>query len=243
VRDLKGRYVGSVMGFFWSIVHPLVLLACYTFVFQVVFNVKPISPATDNFAIFLFCGIMPWLYFQETVTRSCNCIIENSNLIRKTLFSSEILPVSHVISALVTHLLGMLILLSVLGFTGLLNWTVIFFPLYLFLMAVFSLGLGWLVSSLQVFLRDTVQVVTVLLVFWFWFTPIFYSVEQIPLAFQQLAVFNPLTHVVEGYRLVLLEGKIPDLDGVGILTAFALVSFLFGGYVFRKTKREFADVL
>jgi len=225
------------------VVHPIVLLACYSFVFQIVFRVRPFSAATDNFAVFLFCGILPWLYFQEVMTRSCNCIIENSNLIKKTIFPSEILPVSHVFSALVTNIIGMVILLLMLVILGLLKWTVVFVPVYLFLLAVFSLGLGWLLAAMQVFLRDTLQVVTVVLVFWFWFTPIFYSTSQVPEPYRSLIALNPLTHVVEGYRLVLLEGSIPDPEGLLILAGFALLSFFIGGYVFRNTKREFADVL
>jgi ABC-type polysaccharide/polyol phosphate export permease len=126
---------------------------------------------------------------------------------------------------------------------GLLKWTAVFFPAYLFLLAVFSLGLGWLLAAMQVFLRDTLQVVTVVLVFWFWFTPIFYSTSQVPEPYRSLIALNPLTHVVEGYRLVLLEGSIPDPKGLLILAGFALLSFFIGGYVFRNTKREFADVL
>ncbi len=94
IRDLKGRYVGSFMGLFWSLVHPLVLLVSYTFVFAIIFKIRPNLKGIDNFAIFLFCGILPWLYFQETVMRSCNSVVDNANLIRKTLFPSEILPIS-----------------------------------------------------------------------------------------------------------------------------------------------------
>ena len=243
VRDLKSRYVGSVMGIFWSVVHPLVLLACYSFVFQVVFRVRPISAATDNFALFLFCGILPWLYFQESLTRSCGCILENSNLIRKTLFPSEILPVTHILSNLVTHALGMLILLAVLGWMGLLGWKAVFVLVYIALMAVLALGLGWLLAALQVFLRDTLQVLTVVLVFWFWFTPIFYSAGQVPEPYQDLIRLNPLAYVVEGYRRTLLEGRYPEPQSLLILAGFALFLFLAGGYVFRNTKREFIDVL
>lgn len=243
LRDLKSRYVGSFMGIFWSVIHPIVLLVCYTFVFSFVFKIRPYSTTTDNFAIFLFCGILPWLYFQDTVLRSSTSIIEHSHLIKKTLFPSEILPISYVISNLIMHLIGLAILTTVLVVTGLFSWTAVFLPIYLIPLMIMALGFGWLVACLQVFLRDTVQVLTVLLVFWFWFTPIFYAVEKVPEVLQPLIRLNPLTAVVEGYRSVLLEGEVPGLSGLGLLIVYALVFVVIGGSAFRRTKREFVDVL
>jgi ABC-type polysaccharide/polyol phosphate export permease len=242
-RDLRNRYVGSFMGFFWAIIHPLVLLVCYTFIFSVIFRIRPHTEATDDFAIFVFCGILPWLYFQETVIRCCNSVVENSNLIRKTVFPSEILPISMALSNIVTHLVGLLILLVVLLFSDLAGWTLVFIPLYLALLLALSLGLGWFCAALQVFLRDTLQVVSVTMILWFWFTPIFYSIEMVPQTLQALIRFNPLTYVVNGYRLCLLEHRPPDPGELAILTLFCLLVFVGGGYVFRKTKREFVDVL
>lgn len=245
VRDVRSRYIGSFIGLFWSVIHPLVLLICYTFVFSIVFKVRPYTEATDNFAIFLFCGILPWLYFQDAVTRCSTTVIENANLIRKTLFPSEILPVALVLSNLVTHLVGLAILLVVLAVMGLLNWTLLFIPVYLALLMVISLGLGWIVAALQVFLRDTVQVVTVFMILWFWFTPIFYSAENenVPDLLKTLIGLNPLSYIVEGYRASLLEHQIPDPQGLLILGGFGAVFLVLGGLLFRNTKREFVDVL
>jgi len=243
LRDLKTRYVGSFMGIFWSVIHPIVLLVCYTFVFSVVFKIRPYSSTTDNFAIFLFCGILPWLYFQDTVLRSCTSIVEHGHLIKKTLFPSEILPISYVISNLIMHLIGVAILVVVLIALGLFGWTIVFLPIYLALLMVMALGLGWLMACLQVFLRDTVQILTVVLVFWFWFTPIFYAVEKVPKVLQPLIRLNPLTSVVEGYRSVLLEHQMPSLSGLALLAVYAVILFVIGGSAFRRTKREFIDVL
>lgn len=244
-RDLKNRYVGSLMGFFWSVIHPVVLLICYTFVFSMVFKVKPFIEATDNFAVFLFCGILPWLFFQETVTRSATSILDNSNLIKKSIFPSEILPLTLLISSLVTHLVGLGILFVVLVAMQLFSWTWIFFLVYLILLMVLLLGVGWMVAALQVFLRDTVQLVNVFMVMWFWFTPIFYSMdnENIPEKLRTLLYLNPLSYVVRGYRACFLEHRIPDSGELLILAGFALAAFVLGGLLFRSTKREFIDVL
>jgi ABC-type polysaccharide/polyol phosphate export permease len=243
VRDLKARYIGSFMGFFWSVIHPLVLLAIYTFVFHIVFEIRPYSKTTDNFAVFLFCGILPWLYFQDTVTRCCNSIVENANLIRKTLFPSEILPVSIVVSNLVPHLIGLGILLVVLAFMGLLNWTALGMIPFLLLLSILSLGLGWITAALQVFLRDTLQILSVLMIVWFWFTPIFYTVEMVPAYLKPVMQLNPLAYAVNGYRLALLENEIPEVSSLLILGGFAFGAVGIGGYLFRNTKREFVDVL
>ncbi len=242
-RDLKVRYVGSLMGFFWAVIHPLVLLISYTFVFAVVFKVKVPEPAPANFPIYLFCGILPWLYFQDTLLRCSTAVVDHSNLIRKTIFPSEILPVTVVLSNLVTHLLGFGILLACLAYLGTLSWPALFLPVYLFLLALLSLGLGWLLAAMQVFLRDTAQVVSVVLVLWFWFTPIFYQASAVPRQLAPLLNLNPLSYVVEGYRDLLLLGRFPNLAGLGWLGLFSVVAFLAGGFVFRNVKREFVDVL
>jgi len=243
VRDLKMRYVGSFMGFFWSVVNPLVLLSCYTFVFSIVFKIRPATSATDNFAVFLFCGILPWLYFQDTLIRCSGTILENSSLIRKTLFPSEILPLSLVLSNLVYHLIGLAILGVVLVWHGTVAWTALLLLAFLIPLMFLCLGLGWLVAVLQVFLRDTVHVLNVVLIFWFWFTPVFYTVDMVPERFRFFLKLNPLTAVVEGYREVLLERKVPALETIALVWVVAALAFVLGGLAFRTTKREFVDVL
>lgn len=243
LRDLKGRYVGSLMGLFWSVIHPIVLLVSYTFVFSIVFKIRPVTSATDNFALFLFCGILPWLYFQDTLVRCSTAVVENGNLLRKAVFPAEILPLSLALSNLVTHLLGFLVLAIILALNGLLGWTLLFVPVYLVLLFFISLGVGWLLAAMQVFVRDTIQVVQVLLIFWFWFTPVFYSVELVPAALRPFIRANPMTHVVEGYRSALLEHVVPTPETIAVLGLFAAACFLVGGAIFRGVKRDFVDVL
>ena len=245
VRDLKSRYVGSAMGVFWSVIHPLVLLASYTFVFSIVMKHR-LGPqaGTTSFAIYLFCGILPWLVFQETVTRSSNILVDHSNLITKTLFPAEILPVSVLIANLINHFigLGIFLILSVF-YLQRISWLIVLIPIYLFALSLFALGLSWFVASVQVFLRDTAQVLTVVLTFWFWFTPIFFDEQVLP---QKLRVFmqmNPLAAVVTAYRNCLLNHEIPHLQSLLLLYVFAIVTFIGGGLFFKYTKRTFADVL
>jgi lipopolysaccharide transport system permease protein len=245
IRDLRARYIGSFMGFFWSVIHPLVLLICYTFVFSFVFELRLRPGAgTDNFALYLFCGILPWLFFQETLQRSSTIIIENANLVTKTLFSSEILPLVVVLAGVVNHLIGFVILLGFIVFTlGKISCFILLIPVYFFLLMLFSLGICWFVSSLNIFVRDVAQVLNVVLIFWFWFTPIFYSPDMVPANLAFLLNWNPLAQFVIGYRDCLLKMSMPDLRILFTLAAVSLLVFAGGGLFFRKTKREFADVL
>lgn len=242
-RDLRARYVGSLMGFFWAVIHPLVLLTSYSFVFSIVFRIRPYQSATENFALYLFCGILPWLYFQDTLARSCTSVTDHAHLIRKTVFPSEILPVSLLLSNLVYHLIGLGIVCLVLAAAGLLKWTVLLMPLYLGALMLLCLGLGWFTAAVQVFVRDAAQILSVLLVFWFWLTPVFYSLDQVPEKYRPYLQANPLAMAVRGYRDCLLEGRTPVWQELVILWLVAAAAFAAGGLVFRMTKREFADVL
>jgi len=245
VRDLKARYIGSFMGLFWSIIHPIVLLVSYTFVFSVIFKHRPLpDTGTTSFPLFLFCSILPWLFFQETLQRSSTVILENANLVTKTLFPSEILPLTVLLSSLVNHLIGFAILLCIIFFTiGKVTLFILLIPVYFFFLMLFTLGISWFLSSLNVFVRDVSQVLSVILTFWFWFTPIFYSLDLFPRRLLFLMRWNPMAHVVIGYRDCLLRMKMPDLGILALFAALSLVIFATGGLFFRKTKRDFVDVL
>ena len=245
VRDLRARYIGSFMGFFWSVIHPIVLLVSYSFVFSVIFRMEP-SPdsGTTNFPLFLFCSILPWLFFQDVLQRSSTVVIDSANLVTKTIFPTEILPLTVLLAGVVNHLIGFAILLAVLLFTfGKVSVFILVVPAYFVVLALFTLGLSWLVAGLNVFVRDTSQILSVILTFWFWFTPIFYSADRFPQNLAFLVRWNPLAHVVAGYRDCLLRMRLPDLLSLGILALVALGVFVAGGLFFRHVKREFADVL
>jgi len=244
-RDFKQRYVGSLIGWIWGAVHPIVLLASYTFVFAVVFKVR-LGPeaGTSHFAIFLFAGMLPWLLFQETVQRSASSMVDYANLITKSVFPAELIPIAIFLSNVLNHLMGLAILeLVILGTAQKPSSFLALLPLYMLLLGLFTLGVSWLVSSLHVFLRDTAQVLTIVLTFWFWFTPIFFTVDRLPSRLRFLAQWNPLASVVEAYRSCLLQARGPSAAGLGQLAIFSLGMFVVGGWFFRHSKRAFGDVL
>ena len=244
-RDFQQRFVGSAAGWLWGLIHPLVLLVSWTCVFQVCLHQKlPPNEVTQNYSLFLFCGFLPWMLFQETVTRSASSLLENANLITKTVFPSEIVPISIFLSSLVGHLMVLALVIAVVGlYVGHFSLWMLSLPVYMLLVGLFAIGVGWIVASLQVYLRDTAQVLSVLLTFWFWLTPIFITEQQIPEQIRFIVRFNPLAFLVNAYRERLLSYRIPSLHELAVIAAYAITAFVIGGLFFRHLKRGFADVL
>jgi ABC-type polysaccharide/polyol phosphate export permease len=244
-RDFTQRFVGSAAGWLWGVIHPLVLLISWTFVFQFCLKVR-LGPndITQNYTLYLFAGFLPWLLFQDTVSRSAPSMIEHQNLITKTVFPAEVVPVSIFLSSLVNHLIALGLVLGAVGI-----WQrhfspmVFFLPVYMFFLGLFAVGVAWVISSLHVYLRDTAQALSVLLTFWFWFTPIFITEQQIPQRLRPLLRLNPLALFVRAYRERLLTSWWPNLEELASIAAWSVVVFIAGGLFFRHLKRGFADVL
>lgn len=243
-RDFEKRFVGSAAGWLWTIIHPAVLLFSWVFVFQYCMKVPPPPGAGDNYTLYLFCGYLPWLLFQDTVQRSATSITESSGLITKTLFPSEILPVSAFLSALIGHVIALAVgVAAILYIQHHFSILILLLPFYTFLLALFALGAGWILASLQVYLRDTAQVTIVALTGWFWLTPIFIDETQFPPGMRFLVHWNPLAGLVKAYRKLLTGYELPPAGDLFMLCAACVGTFVVGGLVFRHLKRGFADVL
>ncbi len=244
-RDFEQRFVGSAAGWLWGMIHPLVLLVSWFFVFQLCLHTPlPRGEVTQNYALFLFCGFLPWLLFQDTVQRSASSLIDHAGLITKTVFPAEIVPVSIFLSSLINHLIALGLAVAIVGiYLKHLSVWMLTLPLYMLLVGLLAVGIGWIVSSLHVYLRDTAQVLSVVLTFWFWITPIFIDEQQFPPQFRFLLRLNPLSFLVRGYRDRLLSTRGPNLHEIAIVAAYAVSAFVLGGLFFRHLKRGFADVL
>jgi len=245
MRDFKQRYVGSAAGWLWGVVHPLVMLASWTFVFQYCLKSEmPEGAPTRNYTIYLLSGYLPWMLFQETVLRSATSVTEHSNLVTKTLFPSEMLPISVFFSSLVNHLIGLgLALVAIYIVQDSVSPFFAALPLYMLLIGLLGVGLGWIFASLQVYLRDTAQIVAVVVTFWFWMTPIFITEDKIPESMRFLLQGNPMSYFVRAYRDRLLTAAWPDPMEIAIMAAWSVSIFFAGGMIFRHLKRGFADVL
>src|SRR5881296_1705082 len=244
IRDLKHRYVGSIGGFLWSVIHPLVSFVSYAFVFSVILQVQ-LGPdfGTDSFAIFFFCGFLPWFLFSDTIMRNCNAISDNAPLITKTIIPAEILPISITISNFVHHLIGLGILLLVLAVFYSVHLSVLWIFLYIGMTLMLAQGIGWIVAGLHVFVRDTIQALQILLFLWFWFTPVLYSLDRLPANLRVFAEFNPMAIIVTGYRNSLLDRAQPGLLQVTLVLAASITIFVIGALLFRHAKPAFPDVL
>ncbi len=244
-RDFDQRYIGSIAGWLWGIIHPLTLLAVYTFVFQYAFGLRlPPEEATDSYPLWLFCGMLPWMLFSEALQRSSTALVDNANLLKKSVFPAETLPLSIFLSGLASHGLALLMAILATGFVaGIWSATLWILPLYLVLLGLLTLGLSWIAAALQVYLRDTAQVLVVALTAWFWMTPIFLTESRYTELLPGVVTWNPLTYFVRSYRETILGGGLPAASDLAAMAAFGAVSCVVGGLFFRQTKRGFADVL
>ncbi|MDP9171128.1 MAG: ABC transporter permease [Acidobacteriota bacterium] len=242
-RDFQQRYVGSAAGWLWGLIHPLVLLGSYTFIFSYCLKTPP-PAGVRNYPLSLFAGMLPWLLFSETVQRSSGSIVEQANLVTKTMFPSEIVPVSIFLSSLVSHLMTVALFAAVAGiYLGHVSPMLLLLPVFTLLLGLFAVGIGWVTSSLQVYLRDTAQVVAVIMTFWLWLSPIFISEDKFPAGVRFILRVNPIAYVVRAYRQMLLGTDAPALRDLVVVGSFAIGAFILGGLFFRHMKRGFADVL
>jgi len=243
LRDLQRRYVGSIGGLLWSVIHPIALLLSYTFMFSVVTQLD-IGPYSEfSYPVFVFCGLLPWLFLSETITRSCGAITENSALITKTVMPAEILPISITLSNLIHHAIGLGILLIVLVAFFQVHPSVFFILIYLPMLLMLAQGLGWMLAGLQVFVRDTVQALQIILLLWFWFTPVLYAMNRLPAQIRFIGHINPMATIVTGYRNALLNQAQPSFPDVLFVFITSAAIFVLGAMLFRQAKPAFPDVL
>jgi lipopolysaccharide transport system permease protein len=243
-RDFEKRYIGSFGGWTWGVIQPLVLLLSWVFVFQICFRVQPQGALAQNYPLYLFSAQLPWMLFSDSLSRSTPSFVDNRNFITKTVFPVESIPLSIFLSSCVQHVLGMVVLIAATGIWE--RHVNVYLPLVipaLLLLALFSVGLSWILASLHVYLRDTAQIVNVLLTFWFWFTPIFIEEQMVPASLRFILHLNPMAYFVAIYRQCVLGTGAPSLLQFAIAALFAFVTFVVGGFFFRRLRRGFADVL
>lgn len=245
-REILNRYRGSFLGVAWAIITPLLMLLIYTFVFGVIFKSRWSGQVSSNFefALVLYCGLLTYSIFSETIMRAPQLVLGNPSYVKKVIFPLEILPVISLGAALTNAMLALIILcLACLGLLGTIHWTIIFWPLVLVPLILFTLGLSWFVASLSVYFRDLVQMMPIAITALMFVTPVFYPVSAVPERVRPFFMLNPLAFVVEQSRQVVLWGQLPDWLMLSAYTAVgALVAYL-GFYWFEKTRRGFADVI
>ena len=243
VRDLKARYRGSVLGFFWSFFNPLMLLMIYTFVFtKVLVGVHP--PEMEPYALFMFCGILPWTWFSASLLESSNTLIAGGNLIKKVLFPAEVLPIVTVLANMVHFFLGLVILgLFLVYYQRPLDGVeLLWFPVIVLVQLVLTVGLALLLSALTVHFRDLKDLLSNLVQFWFFATPIIYPMLSIPEDMRWWLNLNPMTHLMISYQEVLFfPGPHGHWKWLMALAVVSVVVFLVGYFVFDRLRDSFAE--
>ncbi|HEX6099502.1 MAG TPA: ABC transporter permease [Thermoanaerobaculia bacterium] len=244
-RDLKARYRGSLLGYFWSLANPLLLLAVYTLVFTKFFPQQVVQP----YPLFLFSGILPWTFFAAAILESTTSISANAGLIKKVMFPAEALPLVVVLSHLVHFVLAIPILLAAIGAYALMgqfefNLTILLVPVLMLLQTMFVAGIAMTVSSASVLFRDLRDIVANLLQLGFFVTPIIYLIDNIQSrALRAILRVNPMTPFVVAYQDIFFFGRLPNLSDAVLIVTYAFASLTMGFFVFDRLRDTLAEAI
>ncbi|HXI31480.1 MAG TPA: ABC transporter permease [Vicinamibacterales bacterium] len=244
-RELKARYRGSVFGFFWSFINPLLLLLIYSFVFTTI--IPNDEPKTRPYALFMFCGILPWTWFASSLSDAAGSLIAGGNLIKKVLFPAEVLPIVSVLANMVHFFLGLVILIVFLVIYRHPPdaWDLFWFPVAVLVQLVFTCALGLLLAALSVHFRDVRDILANLLTLWFFATPIIYPYFQTNVQkYRPLFNANPFTHLAISYQEILFfYGPIGHWRWLLALGAASIPLFLACYWVFDRWRDSFAEAV
>jgi ABC-type polysaccharide/polyol phosphate export permease len=241
VREVKARYRGSLLGFFWSFLNPLLLLLVYTFVFRFVFA-RGGDAMPQPYSLFLFCGILPWTWFSASLLESSNILLASGGLLKKIMFPAETLPLVCVFSNLTHFAFGLpIVFLFAIALKGEVSLHALELPVVMLVQLVFTAGLALLVSALSVHFRDVRDLLTHLLTVWFFTTPIIYPLTLPQGKLRMLLSLNPMTHVMTGYQNVLFYGRPANFLSLGIVAVVSAILFLGGYFFFDRLRDTFAE--
>jgi lipopolysaccharide transport system permease protein len=239
-RELKARYRGSALGFLWTFLNPLLLMAVYGLVFGIIQRNQ-----IQHYTYFLFVGLLPWLWFSSSVGAGASTISDRRDLLTKVRFPAQVLPATVVLTNLVNYLLTLPLAIALGGLAGIWpSWQVVMFPVVLFVQLVFTLGVSFLVSSLNVAFRDLQQIVINFLTLWFFVTPILYRPDDVPGAFRRLfLIANPMSVIITSYQGIFYEHRLPHWRALTVVTLASFLLLWLASRVFEQRREEFAELV
>jgi ABC-type polysaccharide/polyol phosphate export permease len=251
LRELRGRYKRSLLGWGWSLLNPIAFMLVYTFAFSLILRATP-EPGEpsglSSYAFFLLCGLLPWTFFSVSVTTAMESVVGNATLVRKVAFPREHLIVSTVLAGLFTLGIELMVLSVALGFAK--NVVLVWLPMVVLtsvLVAAFATGLGLALAAGNVYFRDLSYLWSIALQAWFFATPVVYPphlvVDRLPSSLVWVYHGMPLTVAVRIYRDLMYELRMPRLVDFGLLTAYAVIALLAGWWIFDKLEGRFAEEL
>lgn len=237
-KDLRGRYKGSVLGFLWTFVNPLLQLIVYTIVFSIIMRAS-----YEQYYLFLFVALVPWMFFSSSVTDGAASILKEKDMVKKIYFPREVMPIADTTSNFVNMLFCFIVIFAVLLVSG---WGISLYaclalPVIMVVEYIICLGIALLTSALTVYFRDLQYILGIIAMAWQYITPVMYSSERVPEELLPLWNLNPMTPVIEAYRSVLYYKTFPELDT--LLSAFVLgvIVLVLGIFVFNRLEKGFAE--
>lgn len=236
-KEIRGKYKGSFLGVLWSFLNPLLTVLVYAIFFPYIMRVPQ-----ENYLIYLITGIIPWGFFTNVVTTGCNCVYVNSGIIKKVYFPRSILPISTVVAGLINFFISCLviILFLIIGGVGLSFNILWVFPIA-FIQSLFSLGLLFILSAINVYIKDIQYIIGFFINLVFYATPIIYNAQMLPGKFQKLLNFNPMTHFINQYRNIFYYKTNPDFSSMLFIFILSLVILVIGYNIFKKLEKGFAE--
>lgn len=239
-RELRGRYKGSVLGFLWTFINPLLQMLVYTVVFSAI-----LKSGIDKYYLFLFVVLIPWIFFSTSVIGSASCVVAQKSLITKIYFPREILPLSYVTTCFVNMLLSFIVVFIIIFISGVgFNiHALLYLPIVMIIEFFLTLGLSMLVAGITVYLRDIEHILNIVMMAWQFLTPIMYSVDVVPEKYKGLFQINPMTSIMIAYRDILYYKKLPQLNTLFMAVLFGAIVLVLGYVSFSKLKKGFAEEL
>jgi lipopolysaccharide transport system permease protein len=241
LNDIRARYAGSVLGLAWLVLYPLLFLGTYALIYICVFKVRFALFDSNQYVVLIFCGLIPFLGFAEALGAGVGSVTSNASLIKNTLFPIDLIPVKVVLVSQCTQLVGTGLLLAAVAITGRLTWWATLLPLVWVAQLMMSMGLIWILSGLNVYLRDLQNMVSVAVLLLMMLSPIAYTADMVPADLQPYLRLNPLFYLIVCYQDCLMLGQFPREGLFWGLAAISVVLFCVGYWFFSRLKTTFAD--
>lgn len=236
-KEIRGKYKGSILGVLWSFLNPLLMVVVYAIVFPYLMRMTQ-----DNYLVFLIVGVIPWVFFTNVVTSGCNCVWINGNIIKKVYFPREILPISVVGAGLVNFAISCIIILIFCLFSGIgFSINLLWLPAIAIVQCMLSLGMLFILSAINVYVRDIEYLVQFIMNLVFYATPIIYNVSIFPAKFRWVLYLNPLAHLIDAYRAIFYYKTMPNLASLGIVGIISFVVLVLGYLIFKRMEKGFAE--
>ena len=236
-KEIRGKYKGSFLGVLWSFLNPLLMVLVYALVFPYIMRTN-----VDNYLVYLITGVIPWNFFTTCITTGCNCVWINGGIIKKVYFPREILPISVVAAGLINFLISCVIILLFVLFGGIgFSVQLLWLPLIAIIQSALSLGLLFILSAINVYVRDIEYLVGFLLNLLFYATPILYTADMFPESIRWVLYLNPMTTIIESYRNVFYYQQSPALIPLMIVFMVSFIILIIGYLIFKKLERGFAE--